>query len=202
MRQVIVARSGWVRSQFRVALRFMSFAAVGSLFALSSGCGKNPRVTSSNQPPQLQSRIQPEAVSLAELERAAESGDAKGQLELADRYLAGQGTPRNLSKACNWFERAATSGEVKGMIGAAGVTPATMEFRGTQIAPSSGGKEPPRKEVQRASSNLVEPMSLWREMAYGSGRLEIRQKKRQMNSSFGKRAPLTRTTLQRCTTWE
>jgi TPR repeat protein len=58
-------------------------------------------------------------MTLAELERAAESGDVTSQLAIADRYSAGQGTPRNLSQACKWFERAATSGEVKGMTSAA-----------------------------------------------------------------------------------
>ena len=58
-------------------------------------------------------------MTFAELERAAESGDVKSQLAIADRYSAGQGTPRNLSQACKWFERAATSGEVKGMTRAA-----------------------------------------------------------------------------------
>ena len=117
--RVSAVRPGPVRSQFRAAVQLSGLAAVGLFFALSCGCGKNPSLTSTNQPSQKQPQIQPQVMTLAKVERAAESGDVKAQLALADRYVAGEGTPRNLTKACGWFERAGTAGDVRGMANAA-----------------------------------------------------------------------------------
>src|SRR4029077_17308177 len=63
--RVSAVRPGPVRSQFRAAVQLIGLAAVGLFFALSCGCGKNPSLTSTNQPPQNQSRVQPQVKTLA-----------------------------------------------------------------------------------------------------------------------------------------
>lgn len=46
----------------------------------------------------------------------AHTGDAKAQIELATRYLNGNGVARDEEKAQFWFERAAQNGQPKGLI--------------------------------------------------------------------------------------
>ena len=45
-----------------------------------------------------------------ELREFAESGDARAQEELADRYAGGEGVPENLREAKKWYEQAASQG--------------------------------------------------------------------------------------------
>lgn len=52
-----------------------------------------------------------EAGPLAELEASAEAGNLDAQLELAERYAAGEGVELDLERSAVWFERAAAAGD-------------------------------------------------------------------------------------------
>jgi uncharacterized protein len=49
------------------------------------------------------------------LRRAAEAGDAKAQLRLADDYYLGNGVEQDFEKAFEWYNRAAASGSIEAM---------------------------------------------------------------------------------------
>lgn len=113
------------QTQPRTARRLGCLACL-ALCSLSSGCGGSwkfpfPNLFTHASPagPSNQKAAQPAAMTVDELKRPAESGDAKSQLALARRLRAGDGTAKNLIGACKWFERAASGGNVDGMIGAA-----------------------------------------------------------------------------------
>ncbi|MGK2922032.1 MAG: peptidoglycan-binding protein [Methyloceanibacter sp.] len=52
----------------------------------------------------------PEALGPLPLRKAASEGDAAAQYTIADRYMEGKGTTRNVKKATEWLERAARAG--------------------------------------------------------------------------------------------
>lgn len=52
----------------------------------------------------------PEALGPLPLRKAASEGDATAQYTIADRYLEGNGTKRNVKKATEWLDRAARAG--------------------------------------------------------------------------------------------
>jgi len=59
--------------------------------------------------------------SLAELQIAAEDGDAAAQVQLAEVYRRGQGVPQNYARAAEWFEAAAAQGDPAAQNGLAGL---------------------------------------------------------------------------------
>jgi localization factor PodJL len=52
----------------------------------------------------------PEALGPLPLRKAASDGDPAAQYMIADRYLEGNGTKRNVKKATEWLDRAARAG--------------------------------------------------------------------------------------------
>src|SRR5258708_4216986 len=57
---------------------------------------------------------------LEELKKSAVAGDANAQLQLAQRYDAGDGVSRDLNEAFIWYQRAAESGVVQATLEVAG----------------------------------------------------------------------------------
>ncbi|MCL2022509.1 MAG: sel1 repeat family protein [Betaproteobacteria bacterium] len=49
-------------------------------------------------------------LSLSELTRMAEAGDANAQFDLGSRYSLGQGVPQDYRQAFNWYQKAAEQG--------------------------------------------------------------------------------------------
>jgi localization factor PodJL len=52
----------------------------------------------------------PPAPDIAELQRAAEAGDARAEYELGVRHVTGRGLARDTAEGARWFERAAVKG--------------------------------------------------------------------------------------------
>ena len=85
----------------------------GAMFAFSQGVrdGRNDALRhTSMQPTQPSPFAASAATPLDKLTQLAESGDANAEIEIANRYLDGTGTPRNAAAGFRWMTRAAKQG--------------------------------------------------------------------------------------------
>jgi hypothetical protein len=62
--------------------------------------------------PASQPHVQPQAKSLADLQKLADQGDAEAQYQMGVRYDEGESLPKNDTQAVQWFQRAAEQGHV------------------------------------------------------------------------------------------
>ena len=89
------------------------FVAAGllSLGVLVAGCDNAPPGTHPQSP-----KTETSATQVADLIRSAEGRDGQGpsvqqaQFELGERYYRGEGVPRDMAKAAEWWQKAAEQG--------------------------------------------------------------------------------------------
>lgn len=93
-----------IRTGTLIALLALSLAACGN-------SGKNPADKTSE--PQAAQNAVKKPMTKAELETKAAAGDKNAQFELGALYHDGEGIPKDLVKARQWFEKAAAQNEAR-----------------------------------------------------------------------------------------
>jgi hypothetical protein len=81
--------------------------ALALALAAGNGCGRAP------PPSQVDIYSHPELRPLAQLQAAAERGDAQSQRQLGLRYLAGEGVAPEPARAASWWLKAAAQGDIE-----------------------------------------------------------------------------------------
>lgn len=86
----------------------LRFALTG-LFLLSALLGACEKPTPLNTAEKT-TKEGKSGIDLAELIKRAEQGNAQAQLQLGNKYLAGEGIPKDVAKASEWYQKAADQG--------------------------------------------------------------------------------------------
>jgi len=95
----------------RVSLRYLLLCSVSLLF-ISSVAARTAELEAAK----LAYEQRDYAVALKQLIPLAQQGNGEAQALLASMYLRGQGVPRDIGQARNWYESAAAKGNPEGQL--------------------------------------------------------------------------------------